>query len=241
MNRAEYIKLRDALRRGEAVNLTPEQGAAFLRFQTLEQVGAGVEAAQQEPQPITADALNGILTRYGGNWGVWRLFTEIVQKCRITPDAFASGLADAYTMGHADRETALLLFQFANRRDIMNADDLAAFDALPPYLTIYRGCSVEENRAGVFGLSWTVSRKIAEFFAWRFDAADRGRVVVRTIIPRADVLAYFNTLQEYEIITDVRRPACSVEVALSEPSGLYWEYMNRNRAANVEAANTPAV
>lgn len=236
MNRAEYLKTWEALKRGEPVNLTPEQAAGFLRAQTLEQVRAGVEAAGREPQPITADALNGILTRYGGNFGIWALFTRIVQAYRITPDAFASGLADAYTMGRADRETALTCFNVANRRDIMNADDLAVFEGFPVRLRVYRGCSVEETRAGVFGLSWTLSRAIAEFFAWRFNAADTGRVVVSTEITRPDVLAYFNTRREQEIICNVEaNQSQPVEVIAREPSALYWEYMNRNNA------NTPAV
>lgn len=231
MNRADYIKTRDALRRGEAVHLTPEQGAAFLRFQTLEQVGAGIEAAKQEPQPIGPDALSRILTLYGGNFGIWPLFTQIVKNCRITPAAFASGLADAYTQGHADRETALLLFQWANRRDIMRPDDLAVFEAFPLRLTIYRGCSVEETRAGVFGLSWSLKREIAEWFAWRFDAADRGRVVVCTTITRPDVLAYFNHRGEMEVISNVEANAAPVEVIAREPSALYWDYMETKRAA----------
>lgn len=241
MNRAEYRKIRAALNRGETITQTPEQAAAFLRFETLERVRAGVLAARREPQPLTADALGRLLIRYGGNFGIWALFTEIVRNCRVTPDAFASGLADAYTMGHADRETALLLFQWANRRDIMNADDLAVFDALPLRLTVYRGCSVEEHRAGVFGLSWTLNRAIAEFFAWRFDAADRGRVVVCTQITRPDVLAYFNTRREQELICNVEAgPSQPVELIAREPSALYWDYMNRNRAADATAANTPA-
>jgi len=236
MNRADYIKTWDALRRGEAVTLTPEQAAGLLRVQTLEQVRAGVEAAGREPQPIGPDPLNEILTRYGGNFGIWALFTRIVQAYKITPAAFASGLAAAYTLGNADRDTALLLFQHANRRDIMNAEELAVFEGLPLRLRIYRGCSVEETTAGVFGLSWTVNRAIAEFFAWRYNAADRGRVVVSTEITRPDVLAYFNTRREQEIICNVEAGQSQpVEVIAREPSALYWDYIDRKKG------NTAAV
>lgn len=229
MKRGELDRIRERLDRGETVNLTPEQFAAFHRAAVLDQVRAGVEAARQQPQPLTPETLNPILVRYGGNFGIWALFTRIVAACTITPAAFASGLADAYTTGHADRETALLLFRTANPRFIMNADDLAVFDALPERLRIYRGCSVEEHAAGVYGLSWTDSRAVAEFFAWRFDAADRGRVVVSCEIPGREALAFLNVRNEREIIADVRRPACSVEAIAGEPSALYWEYMNRDR------------
>ena len=203
MSRAKLDEIRARLNRGETVNLTPEQAAALHRENLLEQIRAGVEVARQQPQPLTPETLNPILARYGGNFGVWALFTRIVAACTLTPAAFASGLADAYTTGHADRETALLLFRNADARQIMNAGDLAVFEALPPRLTIYRGCDVREHRAGVYGLSWTDSRTVAEFFAWRFDAADRGRVVVSCEIARPEVLAFLNTRNEREIIADV--------------------------------------
>ena len=229
MSRAKLDEIRARLNRGETVNLTPGQAAALHREALLEQIRAGVEVARQQPQPLTPETLNPILARYGGNFGVWALFTRIVAACTLTPAAFASGLADAYTTGHADRETALLLFRNANPRDVMNAGDLAVFEALPPRLTIYRGCDVREHRAGVYGLSWTDSRAVAEFFAWRFDAADRGRVVVSCELARPEVLAFLNTRNEREIIADVRRPACSVELLAGEPSALYWDYVERKR------------
>lgn len=172
-----------------------------------------------------AAALSGILCRYGGNFGIWRLFTHIVQRFQLTPDAFASGLADAYTMGQPDIYSAPLLFQAARRRDMMTAEELAVFDALPPRLTIFRGCSIEEHTAGAYGLSWTLDRETAEFFAWRFDAADKTRCVVSASITPGDVLAYFNRRREQEIITAA--PGPGVEVIAREPSPLYWARMNR--------------
>ncbi len=85
------------------------------------------------------------------------------------------------------------------------------------------------DRAGVFGLSWTLSRAVAEFFAWRFDAADAGRVLVRATIPRADALAYFNARRESEVIADVQRPVCPVEVLSREPGPAFWQYMDERR------------
>ena len=222
--------MRAALTRGETVQQTPEQAAEYLRFVTLEQVRAGLAEAKRQPQPLTPESLNGILTRYGGNFGIWALFTRIVSSCKVTPAAFASGLADAYTMGRADRETALTLFQHADARQIMNADDLAVFNGFPLRLTIYRGCGADEPAAGAFGLSWTLIRAVAEFFAWRFNADDTGRVVVSTQITRPDVLAYFNTRREQELICNVEAgPSQPVDVIAREPSALYWDYMNRNR------------
>ena len=94
MKRGELDRIRERLDRGETVNLTPEQFAAFHRAAVLDQVRAGVEAARQQPQPLTPETLNPILVRYGGNFGIWALFTRIVAACTITPAAFASGLAE---------------------------------------------------------------------------------------------------------------------------------------------------
>ena len=227
MNRAEYKELFERLQRGEPVEMTPAQAASFRRAATLEQVREGVKAARREPQPLSADTLGRLLCRYGDNFGVWSLFTRIVQGCKVTPDAFGAGLRQAYTMGHADRNTALSLFRFADPRATMNADDYAAREDFPERLKIYRGCDIEEHNGGVYGLSWTTAQVIAEFFAWRFDPSDRSRVVVSCEIPRGDVLAYFNDRKERETIADVRALSCTVKVVATEPTPLYWDYMER--------------
>jgi hypothetical protein len=45
--------------------------------------------------------------------------------------------------------------------DAMTGEDRAAFDALPPHLTIYRG----QDAGAPLGLSWTLSHDVAEGFA----------------------------------------------------------------------------
>ena len=228
MNRAEYLQMAERLRNGETVEWTPEQAAEYIRAETRERIREGVNAARRKPQPLDADTLERLLVRYGGNFGIWPLFVEVLRTCRVTPAAFSSGLADAYTMGHADRETALACFGMAQPSDVMNADDLAVFRSFRFPLRLYRGCGVDEHERGVYGLSWTTDPAVAEFFAWRFDPNDTDRVVVTTQVERFDVHAYFNTRQEREVIADVSEAAnCSVEVVASEPTNLYWERMKK--------------
>lgn len=120
---------------------------------------------------------------------------------------------------------------------MMSAEDLAAFQALPDRLEIFRGCSVEEHAAGVYGLSWTDSRAVAEFFAWRHDAADRQRIVVSCEITRPEALAYFNARKEREIIADISREKHAVQVAAVEPSALFQEQLDRVNTYNRSFSN----
>ena len=221
MNRREYLNTRKRLMNGETLSWTPEQAAEYVQAETRERIHDGVMAARSEPQPLTAETVERLLVRYGGNWGVWPLFVEIVRGCTLTPAAFSSGLTTAYTMGHADRETALLLFEWADPSQMMNADDLAVFRTLPDPLTIYRGCDMAEYERDIFGLSWSTDPAVAEFFAWRFNPDDTERVVVRTTIHPEQVLAYFNERNEREVITDIQRPNTPVEVNAWEPTAAF--------------------
>lgn len=71
-----------------------------------------------------------------------------------------------------------------------------ALNDLPPELTIYRGTVPEDED----GISWTLDKKRAQFFANRFNH-DRGVVKSRTIA-RADALFFTDARGEREIIFD---------------------------------------
>lgn len=223
MKRREYYDLLERMKRGEQVQI--EDFGEFLRIQDAEEIRRGMEAAALCPRPLNVEDLHGVLVRHSGNRTIWALFTRIVSRYGVTSEALADGLASAYTLGAADRNTALLLFRNAEPRNIMNAEDYATFRALPESLTIYRGADLSEYAADDYGLSWTRDRETAEFFAWRFNPNDKTRAVFSTTIRAAEVLAYFNTRREQEIITDVRGP---VEVLAREPSRLFWDRMGED-------------
>ena len=61
---------------------------------------------------------------------------------------------------------------------------------LPESVTVYRGGTAD-------GLSWTLSRKVAEFFAER-----TGGMVHQRTIDRASILFYSNGREEQEVIFD---------------------------------------
>lgn len=82
---------------------------------------------------------------------------------------------------------------------MMDPDERAVFDSLPDTVTVHRGCG-DDSGAGVEGLSWTLSREKAEWFARRFTTDDSpGRVLTRTV-PKSVIAAYLARRGEDEII-----------------------------------------
>jgi hypothetical protein len=84
----------------------------------------------------------------------------------------------------------------------LNDDQRRLFDGLPDHITVYRGCSLER----MHGLSWTLSKKVAE----RFARGHRGLSVPRPTIAAArisrdNVFAVFCDRKEDEIILDAEK------------------------------------
>ena len=77
-----------------------------------------------------------------------------------------------------------LMMQQAERRKL---------DELPNIFSIYRGA--EANSPGQ-GWSWTLSKRVASYFAKRFKTA----VVIEGRCVKEDVIAYFNHRKEQEIV-----------------------------------------
>lgn len=79
---------------------------------------------------------------------------------------------------------------------LFEAMPCAALDDLPKTFTIYRGTGVDDDNNGI---SWTLSKETAEFFANRF--RDDG-VVLEREIARSDALFYTDGRGEKEVIYD---------------------------------------
>ena len=86
-----------------------------------------------------------------------------------------------------------------HRELLMTDDEHAALAAMPDTLTVYRGCLVEVNEDG---LSYTLDRARAEWFAKRFmrGGDDEEQIVVRAKIRKANVIAYLTGRGEDEVI-----------------------------------------
>lgn len=85
------------------------------------------------------------------------------------------------------------------RNYLMTAKEHAALAALPDPITVYRGAPLKIAR----GMSWTVDLERAAWFARRW--AHRDGSILRAVIPKRKVLAYFQERKEAEVVIDPRR------------------------------------
>lgn len=83
---------------------------------------------------------------------------------------------------------------------MMNRKDRKAFEAMPVEFTIYRG---HKKGIGRNGLSWTLSRDKAVWFAYRFAESDaRTHMLLTGTCKKSDVFCYTSGRKEEEIIID---------------------------------------
>jgi hypothetical protein len=81
-----------------------------------------------------------------------------------------------------------------NNKLLMDYDELNYFNNLPKKIIIYRG-GVSKR-----GISWTLDKDIAEWFANRFKAINKGGQLFEKKVFKNDCIAYFNGREEKEII-----------------------------------------
>lgn len=93
----------------------------------------------------------------------------------------------------------LLRSQRPCRDRLMDDAERAALAQLPDVVTIYRGY---DHRNGAKGISWTLSKDKADWFANRWGG--RGAVVATGQVNKADILAHFIGRQEAEVVVDPR-------------------------------------
>lgn len=96
---------------------------------------------------------------------------------------------------HADEWRELLALPDA--RAIMTDDEREALAALPDVVTVWRGCQATLNEDG---LSYTLDRRRAEWFAVRFSGRGDHEVLVEATVPRDRIVAYLTRRGEDEIV-----------------------------------------
>ena len=92
------------------------------------------------------------------------------------------------------------LIKRCDKHYLMTSEDYEVYQNLPEQFTIYRGVAVGRARNG---LSWTRNKEKAIWFANRFNTKDKSGYLLTTVINKSDVLAYFNTRGEEEIVVNV--------------------------------------
>jgi hypothetical protein len=90
----------------------------------------------------------------------------------------------------------------ANRYDrhyLMDESEIELLNSLPELVTIYRGCVKGLNEDG---LSWTLDKAKAEFFANRFG---KEGIILEREIPKSDIIAVLTGRGESEVICEVKK------------------------------------
>lgn len=193
---------------------------------------------------ITADDLDDAF-RLSGNENRWQILNGIMGA--LPPGTPARELSDiiryCYISGRPTKETAYnLLFEKYPDLDVSDTDGRRVYEELPPNVEIYRGCNTLEKRNG-YGLSWTLRRDVAEFFAFRHvgDTFPENRAVYKTTIRKTDVRAVFMERNEHEIIYYCPDGEPVVLVA-DKPTEYYYNFMewkqNLNKQYGKEENNT---
>ena len=93
----------------------------------------------------------------------------------------------------------LLASERGDRNDMMNDEDKESLRLLPEEVTIYRGCQKGLNENG---LSWTLDKSKAEFFANRFG---KKGIILERKIPKSDIVAVLMGRGESEVIWEEKQ------------------------------------
>lgn len=90
----------------------------------------------------------------------------------------------------------------ADKNTLMTEEEQRLLSQLPNKVTIYRGVSggYEDQEQG---LSWTLSKKVANYFATRYRHKGQGEIYTATI-QKKHILAYIRGRSEEEIIVDIK-------------------------------------
>lgn len=118
-------------------------------------------------------------------------------------------LREAYVMSsnnrnNQDKIKELFSSERRNRNSFMYKEELDELNNLPSEVSIYRGMTVEEKESGIFGISWTLDKSIAEIYATsyvhNYDTFEKPKTVLNLTINKSDIIACFLDRGEKEII-----------------------------------------
>jgi hypothetical protein len=83
------------------------------------------------------------------------------------------------------------------RESVMDEDEISTLQLMPDVMEVYRGTNV---RAAIKGLSWTIDRSKAEWFARRYARNNTKMFLATGTVSKVNVLAYFSCRNENEIV-----------------------------------------
>ena len=113
---------------------------------------------------------------------------EIVEE-QLTDREYWMYLAESYISMNTRNENLIekLFSSRSCRSEMMEEHELNVFNNLPDTFTVYRGCTA----SNFDGISWTISKEMAEKFAKRNSSLNQEEGIVREmIINKSQVAAY---------------------------------------------------
>lgn len=126
----------------------------------------------------------------------YRLYFLYLCRNRLSERDMGSCLAATWshieyisTDSNLNSQKIISLFHSADRTTLMSDEEQAYIDSLPDVVTLYRGVTTI-NRNRKKAMSWTTDRKIAEWFAKRFDSPYKAIWTIQ--IPKSRILCYFD-------------------------------------------------
>lgn len=134
---------------------------------------------------------------------------QAFEKCagELSPSEYWELLASIWTDSENIWENKglwrkLWTAKLPDKESAMDQDELDRLASLPQELTIYRGSNRSTNQKG---LSWTLSRDKAKWFANRFHSNGRRRTICIATVDKKNVHALFLGRNEEEIVTSRAR------------------------------------
>ena len=127
----------------------------------------------------------------------------------LSPTLYWYGLRAAYENSdnlylHAQNARDCFMSMQPQRELLMLKRERTFIDKLTDIVTIYRGMTKEEADSSKYGMSWSLSRKTADFFINTYrrniDTAHLSKCIKQMEIPKTQIIAYWNTRKEKEII-----------------------------------------
>jgi len=141
---------------------------------------------------------------------------EIIElhQDKMSDEVYWKIIAHSYTssnLGHSKNDiiSHYLNNKRPNKHFLMNEDERNFLNELPDQITIYRGCSKKEINSKKIRYSWTLDKKVAEFFAYEYinlsltNSIEKDKSefdVIEKVINKSEVIAYFNGREESEIL-----------------------------------------
>lgn len=161
------------------------------------------------PECLTKKHIDKLLS-IADSYSRWNVFTnEIVPRLEFGNKIYWYALKGTYDLcdnlyPYKEEIKKAFSVNIPGKRDLMNKEEKELLRSLPETVTIYRGMTEAESISKDYGVSWTLNKEVAQFFAFQYrrNHATQGKkkVVEELTINKKDIVAIFLGRKEFEVI-----------------------------------------